>query len=429
MKGAAFLALLVVVGCRFNPQYCEDHPGNNCDLQWDAPVIPPDMNQGGCTNDSTCTAPTAVCELTTHACVQCTAAEPAACTNTTPVCGANDACRGCVAHSECPSNVCLPDGSCGTDSNVAYVDPTGTDNTSCTKVSPCTKVAKALATARPFVKFAGTTDEAVAVNSARNVTFLAAPGAVLTRSTGAGAIITVSDDNTNLQVFDLSIKNAPNNPSGFGLAIPSASGAPSVSLTRVTLSNNPGGGISASGGTLTVTQSKISVNAGGGISILGAQFTITNNFIVGNGSGGSFYGGIQLNNISSAGTHKIDFNTITANTGGNGTYTGISCPSIIGTLTFSNDIIYGNTISGAGAQVGGAGCSCAYSDVGPTSFTGTGNINADPLFVNAAAGDFHITANSPCKDAADPAATLNVDFDGDSRPQGSGRDIGADEYK
>ena len=387
----------------------------------------------------------------TQTCVQCLASDASACTGTTPVCSADDTCHACTAHSDCASNACLPDGSCGTDSNVAYVDPSGSDNTTCSKVMPCTKVAKALATNRPYVKFAGTTDEAVTVNAARHVTFLATLGAVLTRSTGTGAIIAVSDDNTNLQVFDLSIKNAPNNPSGFGVAIPSASGAPSVSLVRVTISNNPGGGISASGGTLSVSQSTISGNQGGGISasggtlsvsrstisgnlgggisISGAQFTIENNFIATNGAAGTAFGGLYLQSITVAGTHVVDFNTITGNVGTMNANTGISCPSVFVPLTFSSDIVYGNTVSGIGAQIGGADCSCTYCDVGPTSVAGTGNINADPLFANAAAGDFHITANSPCKDVADPAATLNVDFDGDTRPQGSGRDIGADEYK
>jgi hypothetical protein len=53
----------------------------------------------------------------------------------------------------------------------------------------------------------------------------------------------------------------------------------------------------------------------------------------------------------------------------------------------------------------------------------------DPKFVNAAGGDFHLMAGSPAIDAADPAVTQTLDFDGVARPQGAGRDMGAFEHE
>jgi len=51
----------------------------------------------------------------------------------------------------------------------------------------------------------------------------------------------------------------------------------------------------------------------------------------------------------------------------------------------------------------------------------------DPQFVNLNAGDYHLQSSSPCIDAGIDVG-LTSDYDGNSRPRGTGYDIGAYEY-
>lgn len=52
----------------------------------------------------------------------------------------------------------------------------------------------------------------------------------------------------------------------------------------------------------------------------------------------------------------------------------------------------------------------------------------DPMFVNAAADDFHLQSNSPAIDVGVTLAEVTNDYEGSPRPQGAGYDIGAYEY-
>jgi hypothetical protein len=56
---------------------------------------------------------------------------------------------------------------------------------------------------------------------------------------------------------------------------------------------------------------------------------------------------------------------------------------------------------------------------------GTNDItDEDPLFLDAPNEDFHIASDSPAVDAGTDAGAPSVDFEGDTRPQGSGVDLG-----
>src|SRR5262249_3225128 len=185
-------------------------------------------------------------------------ASRAGCAGASGVCGST--CRPCVAHTDCASKACLPDGSCAAEADVAYVEAAAPDTMLCSRADPCGHVASALATGRQYVKLSGTIDEGVTVDGGRIVTFLGDPEATLTRSSGGGPIVLVRGTGTTVAIYDLAIVDAV--AGGLGVVMPSSS-APSVTLVRTVIHHNQGGGISISGGSLLIAQSTISDNLGG----------------------------------------------------------------------------------------------------------------------------------------------------------------------
>jgi len=62
-------------------------------------------------------------------------------------------------------------------------------------------------------------------------------------------------------------------------------------------------------------------------------------------------------------------------------------------------------------------------------YTGTGNIDADPLWADPSSDDVHLTWDSPCKDSGNNSAVTEVyDFEGDPRIADGNVDMGADEF-
>ena len=92
-----------------------------------------------------------------------------------------------------------------------------------------------------------------------------------------------------------------------------------------------------------------------------------------------------------------------------------------GTAAFTNCIFWGN---GSSIISRYSLVSVAHSDV-EGGFSGTGNIDADPQFVNVAAGDYRLQPGSPCVDAGTAEDAPSVDLLGVPRPQRGGYDMGA----
>ena len=312
---SAVFVLTLGAGCSFfssqSSNYCEGAPNNNCMDLVDAAIDGPPT---GCVaTPSICTGATAVCNPAADVCVECLPGSAAACTGAEPVCGGDNTCRSCTAHSECASAVCLPDGSCAAESDVAYVDGTTGAGTTCTQAAPCKTVTLAVAPSvgKPLVKVTGTVREAtIAFAGTTAKTLIGATGAKIEGTTGSQNLIELRDTAT-LTVRDLTIGGTAGNKPTACFAL--IAGTPSLTVTTGKIENCQVG-ISSSGGAVTVTGATVTSNTGGGISVTGGSFRLTNNVIADNGSAaitGSDFGGVFLSGAGVA--SELTQNTIVGN--------------------------------------------------------------------------------------------------------------------
>jgi hypothetical protein len=197
-----------------------------------------------------------------------------------------------------------------------------------------------------------------------------------------------------------------------------------VTVTGATVTANGAAGITSSGGTVTVTGATVTANDGGGISVTGGVFKLVNNFIYRNGKSSSAVGGVNLNGTPAGSV--FEFNTVVDNDASSGiTHPGgVLCD--LPAFAIGNNIIAKNRSNtdpnGATSQLSGQ-CTTPGSRI-QADFTGL-NFKS-PV---TSPFDYHLLAGSTAIDAASAVSPVVTDADGDARPQGAGKDQGADEFK
>jgi len=394
-------------------------PGDQiCDLQQVPPICVGALGDGGL-------EPPDAAPIT---CVDSTG-----CPGAAPVCD-NSVCRGCLADVECSSDVCHElAGTCVAEAATIYVAINGRMTGSCPRAQPCGSVEYALdqvSALRTTIKLGdGSYPEDVKLDGSglpivisgadaqpAGATLTGNVGQVVdlgTTSNGVLEGITIAGDSTavvtrgNLTLYRVEVAGAK-------LGIDMRQGIVRVLESRIAGSTEQG--VIVQGGTFELERSFVVGNAGGGIEVGTAVATIVNTVLADNGSATSSFGGIKFETI---GAYAFEFNTVTRNLATSAAAAGVQCTQLV---SIESSIVATN---GPGPQISPT-CTARFSLFFPSGPSGGTNLVGAPLFDNAINGH-HIQASSPARDAAAPSATLGIDIDGDSRPGGARRDIGADE--
>jgi hypothetical protein len=225
---------------------------------------------------------------------------------------------------------------------------------------------------------------------------------------GGGGILneTSSPTLTNVTISN----NSANIGSGGGIYNNLSSSPTLINVTIANNSANYGGGMNNSDSSPTMTNVTIDSNYaysfGGGMYNSNSSPTLINIKIANNYAWGGG-GGMNNNNSSPTLTNVTISNNGTYYEGGGMSNGGSSTPQL------TNCIVWGNQTP----QIAGAPAIISYSDI-QGGYEGTGNIDADPLFIDATAGNFRLQQYSPAIDAGDNSAVppdVTVDMDGNLR--------------
>jgi len=387
---------------------------------------PPDVGDDAsmaCLRDQDCGGTTPFCVDTVCAiCKTSTSCPPAR-----PVCDVmSHDCRTCTKDSECDSGACdLAAGTCVDQGAIRYASPTGLDADPCTRTMPCSlhHAAELIDVAHAYIVLLSGRYEGVFGFGGMAATIVGNNATIAFTRPDSGVNIVAG---SSIAIRDVHIEEPSGVPSdGTGWIIVTNSKLVIDNMQSDTKNLSPIYG--RGGDTVTIRRSTFigpSVFAtklvaddcffhNGGPTVAGS-IELTNSVVIADSSGIA----IRINStVEATSNSKALHNTFV------GGQVSCSMPSFV--AQFTNNIFYDH-----GSMDVSNNCAYQYNLVTPNmNLGGNGNTTGDPMFADMAHGDFHLKAGSVAIDAADPSVvSIDRDYDGTHRPQGTRSDIGAFEY-
>lgn len=341
-----------------------------------------------------------------------------------------------MKHEQCGSGVCTSNGTCADDAEIAHVSVVGSATSECTRGSPCTTIDRAvgLTPVRPYILIGTGTYSQPTPLTLRDTRWLIGKGSpmpTLRRSTDGPIVLVQAAANVTLERLEITGATGalanPDTTNGRGVKCLVLGGAPVLSIRDSLVHGNQGSGIEGRNCTIKAygtafnqngfigieaTDSTVTAdcctftNNQVGMTLDGGLFQITNNVIARNSDIGIAY-------YSATSGNRLEFNTIVDNGLTGPTGTGFVCDQSP-PASFPSNIIARNP-----RQTSGTGCSYPSSiivdtDIAPLRFKSP----------DVAPYDYHLMPGSIAVDMG-TVSTLDHDIDGDARPNGAGRDVGA----
>ena len=208
---------------------------------------------------------------------------------------------------------------------------------------------------------------------------------------------------------------AGNTTDGGGGGVYNANFSGVITLLNCAITSNAADEYSSGGGVYNY-----SPNGTGTGAITLTNCTIADNSAPDSSGGGVFNDIFNYNSDSS--TIALTNCSVSGNMAqsGSGIYNYSDNNTSIGTISLTNDIVYGDAgdevanYTSTDASLPTFNAVAADCDI-QGGYSGSGNIAADPRFINAAGGDLHLNPASPCIGAGTAAGAPPADKDGTPR--------------